>query len=137
MTLKDIAAETRLIVDECYRDSSGDAHRRCPQCGRTLTEGGRGLGKVFCAACDCRKKFHNAANADGKVIIVAAKTWYENRHAAKGTREAELCRIARQHLGQVLRELIARDRESGKPPIAGYFETLLRSGTIYADRTRK
>jgi endogenous inhibitor of DNA gyrase (YacG/DUF329 family) len=109
--------------------------RQCPNCGKDVPAGGRGLGRTFCSK-DCRVSFNNRAKAEGAVVIALAKCWTHNRHAKPGTREAELCRRSRSELTEILRMMLDADAEAGRPPVTDYVETLLRD-TLYCDRTRK
>jgi hypothetical protein len=117
-------------------DSATEARERvCPNCGTKFPAGGRGLGKVHCSKA-CRVQFNNRAKAEGAVIVALVKAHHQLRHAKPGTREAEVCSMARRELAEITRMLIESDEEAGRPPLTDYVETLL-SNTLYVDRTRK
>lgn len=107
----------------------------CPNCGVKFPKGGRGLGKIHCSK-ECRVQFNNRAKAEGAVIVALVKAHHQLRHAKPGTREAEVCSMARRELAEITRMLIESDEEAGRPPLTDYVETLL-SATLYVDRTRK
>lgn len=111
------------------------ATKTCPNCGVVFNVGGRGLGKTFCAK-ECRSAFNNRAKAEGAVMASLVKAWVLNRHAKPGSREADVCRVARGELTEIARLFIENDAAAGRPPVTGYVEELLRDFR-YMDRTRK
>ncbi len=107
----------------------------CPNCGAAFPPGGRGLGRKFCSA-PCRKAFHQVNLMDGAIIAPLVKAWHKTRHAKPGTREAAICTFARNQLTQITGLQLDADEEAGRDSVA-YVGTLMDSGTLYIDRTRK
>lgn len=106
--------------------------RQCPGCGCEFEPGGRGMGKTFHSD-ECRKAFHNLHIAQGKPIIALVKAHHATRHAKPGTREAEICRFARNQIAEIVRGQLEGDEEAGRDVVA-YVGTLMDSGVLYADR---
>ena len=107
----------------------------CPNCGTKFPAGGRGLGKVHCSK-ECRVAFNNRAKAEGAVIVAFVKAHHQLRHAKPGTREAEVCSMARRELAEIVRSMLDADEDAGRPPLTDYIEGLC-ANTLYCDRTRK
>ena len=117
-------------------DTNADnAPRSCPGCGGRIEGAGRGLGKSFCAA-SCRQGFHNRQKAEGATIAALTKAWQATRHAKAGTREAEVCRFARQELTALAGHWNDQDEAAGRPSAVEYVAGLMESGAIWADRVR-
>lgn len=108
----------------------------CPGCGEHVTGYGRGNGKTFCGP-TCRQGFNNRMKAEGAPIVALVKAWTETRHAKPGSEEAEVCRFARSQLTQIASQFNEADDEAGRPSAVAYVKTLMRSRTLYCDRTRK
>lgn len=109
--------------------------RKCPGCGGDVAEGGRGTGRVFCAA-TCRTTFQNRMKAEGGVLAALIKAQTLTRHAKPGTREAEICTFARGQITQIAAYFNDRDEEEGRPSAVDYVGSLMDSGFIYMDRVR-
>lgn len=126
-----------------YQDSVSAPHaaetatesKVCPNCGGTFAKGGRGMGKTFCSK-DCRTAFNNRAKAEGAVIVNLVKAHHQLRHAKPGTRDAEVCAVARRELAEIVRMMLDEDEAQGRPKLTDYVEGLL-ANTLYCDRTRK
>lgn len=108
--------------------------RTCPGCGGCFPAGGRGLGKSFCTD-TCRKAFHAIHRAEGFPLAPMVKAWHATRHAKPGTREAEICKFARNQLTQMARTFLDEDEESGRDVVA-YVGGLMESGSLWCDRRR-
>lgn len=120
----------------------------CAYCSTPLEAGGRGRGRVFCAATTvkangkrddspCRLAFAKRAKSEGAAILAYVLASIETRHAKPGTREAEICRQARSEMTAIGRDILNRRKADGMPPAADYVETLLATGERYMDRTRR
>lgn len=108
------------------------ALRTCPGCGEQFAPGGRGLGKTFHAD-ECRVSFHKSMKGLGGPLAPMVLAWTATRHAKPGTREAEICTFARGQITQMAREMI----ETNDFDAVAYVGTLMDSGTLWCDRTRK
>lgn len=106
----------------------------CPNCNATVPAGGRGLGRTFCTA-TCRTAFNNRMKGEGAPLAALVKAWTMTRHAVPGSREAEVCRYARSQITAIARALNVADRENGRGDAVAYVETLMASGTDWADRS--
>lgn len=107
----------------------------CPGCGQPFAPGGRGQGKRYCSD-PCRRAFHAATVADGQPLAPLVQAWIKTRHAKPGSREAEICRYARQQITEIAGIQIERHEDAGRDPVA-FVAALMDSGTRYIDRTRK
>ena len=108
---------------------------KCPGCGAPFAPGGRGQGKRFCSD-TCRRRFHAATVSDGQVLAPLVQAWIKTRHAKPGTRNAEICRYARQQIAEIAGLQLERHEELGRDPVA-FVAAMMDSGTRYIDRTRK
>jgi len=108
--------------------------KTCPGCGADFPAGGRGMGKSFCA--DKRRlAFHAAHRSEGVSLIPLVKAWHATRHAKVGTREAAICRFARNQITEISRTLLDQDKEAGRDAVA-YAGSLMDSGLLWCDRRR-
>lgn len=108
--------------------------RTCPGCGGCFPAGGRGMGKSFCSD-KCRLAFHAIHRSEGFPLAPMVKAWHATRHAKPGTREAEICKFARNQLTQMARTFLDEDEESGRDVVA-YVGGLMESGSLWCDRRR-
>lgn len=74
--------------------------------------------------------------SEGAAAIKLVKAWVGTRHAATGTREADICRTARRELTQLAEILIRRDRDMGRAPASDYIAALGEDGSMVIDRVR-
>lgn len=111
------------------------AAKACPSCAAKFAPGGRGLGKQFCSDA-CRTGFHARMKAEGAPVAALVKAWNATRHAKPGTREADICRFARSELTAIASHFNDRDEAAGRASAVDYVESLMQSGTIWADRLR-
>ncbi len=73
---------------------------------------------------------------EGQVLAPLVKAWNATRHAKPGTREAEICRFARQQITQISNAFTDRDRDEGRPTAVDYVGGLMDSGYMWIDRRR-
>lgn len=88
----------------------------CANCGKAIPEGSDPR-RMYCDKV-CKRESNNLDLQRSVQLMALAQVWYANRHAKKGSEEAELSSYARGQMGQLLarynREDKARGRDQGR-----------------------
>ena len=105
----------------------------CPNCGKAVQPGGRGLGRIFCSK-RCRLEHNARTKARGAILAPLEQAAAQTRHAKPGTRQAAVSTYARAEITAIAGMFNDEDAEAGRPPAWQYIEAVMKSGTRYIDR---
>lgn len=116
------------------------AARPCPNCGRDVPRGGRGLGRTFCQP-KCQAKWNARNKARGSVLapmILAFRAAYPGGSRKPDERTREIVKIAKREFEAMVRTFLQEDRDAGRPTLIEWaHDILVERGSRYMDRRRK